>query len=250
MSGILDGKVAFVTGSATGLGRAIVDAFAEAGASGIGFDIVADANSLPPGWIAINGDVGDEENLAAALARTRDEYGRLDSIVANAGIVPPWSDTESIELDEWDRVFAVNVRGVLATIKHAVPLMRDHGGSIIAMGSLNSRRAHGRQCLYTATKHAVLGIVRATALDVGRYGIRVNALGPGPIATEALLDRLRSRTEQGEPPVEAVLERFAGDTALQRMATVSDVAHAAVFLASDLSSGITGQLLPVDAGLA
>jgi NAD(P)-dependent dehydrogenase (short-subunit alcohol dehydrogenase family) len=250
MNGILDGKVAFVTGSATGLGRAIVDAFAEAGASGIGFDIVADANSLPPGWTAINGDVGKEENLAAALARTRDEYGRLDSIVANAGVVPPWSDTESIELDEWDRVFAVNVRGVIATIKHAVPLMRDHGGSIIAMGSLNSRRAHGKQCLYTASKHAVLGIVRATALDVGRHGIRVNALGPGPIATDALLGRLRSRTEQGEPPADVVLERFAADTALRRMATASDVARAAVFLASDLSSGITGQILPVDAGLA
>lgn len=250
MKGILDGKVAFVTGSATGLGRAIVDAFAEAGASGVGFDLVADATPLPQGWTAIAGDVGNEENIADALARVGSEFGRLDSVVANAGIVPPWSDSESVDLDEWDKVFTVNVRGVIATIKHSIPRMRDGGGSIIAMGSLNSHRAHGRQCLYTATKHAVLGIVRATALDVGRYGIRVNALGPGPIATGALLGRLRSRSEQGEPPADRVLEQFAAETALQRMATAGDVARAAVFLASDLSSGITGQLLPVDAGLA
>jgi NAD(P)-dependent dehydrogenase (short-subunit alcohol dehydrogenase family) len=250
MNGLLDGKVAFVTGSATGLGRAIVEAFAEAGANGFGFDVVEDAEPLPQGWIAINGDVSNEENIAAALARVRDEFGRVDSVVANAGLVPSWSETESIELDEWDRVFAVNVRGVIATIKNSVPLMQDNGGSIIAMGSLNSRRAHGSQCLYTASKHAVLGIVRATALDVGRYGIRVNAVGPGPVATDALLSRLRLRAEQGEPPPETVLERFAADTALRRMATAGDVARATVFLASDLSSGVTGQILPVDAGLA
>jgi NAD(P)-dependent dehydrogenase (short-subunit alcohol dehydrogenase family) len=94
------------------------------------------------------------------------------------------------------------------------------------------------------------GLGRATALDVGRYGIRVNALGPGPIATDALLGRLHSRAEQGEPPPEMVLELFAAEAALRHMATAGDVARAAVFLASDLSSGISGQILPVDAGLA
>lgn len=250
MSGILDGKVAFVTGSATGLGRAIVDEFAEAGATGAGFDIKSDDGRPPKGWYDVYGDVTNEEDIAAAVTQILDKFGRLDVVVANAGLVPPWSDTENIDLEEWDDVFAVNVRGVVATIKHCVPLMKGKGGSIIAMGSLNSRRAHGRQCLYTATKHAVLGIVRAAALDLGRYDIRVNALGPGPIATDALLGRLRTRTEQGEPPADEVLAQFASDAALRRMATESDVARAAVFLASDLSSGMTGQILPVDAGLA
>lgn len=250
MSGILAGKVAFVTGSATGLGRAIVNAFAEHGARGFGFDVAKDAESLPEGWVHISGDVSNEDELAAALARSGDEFGRLDIVVANAGLVPPWSDTDNIELEEWDRVFAVNVRGVIATIKHSVRHMRENGGSIIAMGSLNSRRAHGKQCLYTATKHAVLGIVRATALDVGRFDIRVNALGPGPIATAALIDRLEARAAQGEPSPNEVLDVFAYDAALKRMATAGDVARAAVFLASDLSSGMTGQILPVDAGLA
>lgn len=249
MSGILDGKVAFVTGSATGLGRAIVDAFAAAGATGIGFDVASGADELPQGWTSVSGDVSSEQNIEAALSRLGDEFGRLDIAVANAGLVPPWSETENIELDEWDRVFAVNVRGVVATIKHSVRLMKDSGGSVIAMGSLNSHRAHGSQCLYTATKHAVLGIVRATALDVGRYGIRVNALGPGPIATAALLGRLSRRAERGEPAPNEVLEQFASDAALGRMATEDEVAGAALFLASDLSTGMTGTILPVDAGL-
>ena len=187
--------------------------------------------------------------MAAAIESLRARFGRLDIVVANAGLVPPWRETEEIDLVEWDQVFAVNVRGVMATIKPAVQLMKASGGSIIVMGSRNSHRSHPRQCLYTATKHAVLGIVRATALDLGRYGIRVNALGPGAIATDALVERVRARAKDGGPPVEEAFGRHARETALGRMATEEDVAKAALFLAGDQSSGITGQLFPVDAGL-
>src|SRR5262249_54511708 len=174
-------------------------------------------------------------------------FGRLDLVVANAGIVPPWRDAEAVDLEEWDRVFAVNVRGVMATIKHAVASMKGRGGSIVAMGSINALLGHGKQLAYTASQHAVLGIVRAAARDVGRFGIRVNALCPGPIATDALLRRVRQRAEEGGPAVEETLRRY-GDTALGRMATAEDVVGAALFLASELSSGVTGQLLCVDAG--
>ena len=178
--------------------------------------------------------------------RVKERFGRLDTVVANAGLVPPWHDTEAIDLGEWDRAFAVNARGVVATIKHAVPRMKP-GGAIIAMGSTNSWQGHGKQAAYVASKHAVLGIVRAAARDVGRHGIRVNALCPGPIATDALLGRIRRRAETGGASVDETLRRYA-DTPLGRMPTVKDVAGAALFLASDLSSGITGQLIPVDAG--
>jgi NAD(P)-dependent dehydrogenase (short-subunit alcohol dehydrogenase family) len=117
------------------------------------------------------------------------------------------------------------------------------------MGSINSVRGHGRQCLYTASKHAVLGVVRATALDLGRFNIRVNAVGPGPVATDALLGRMRVRADGGGLSVEAALEA-AADTALGRMVTAREVATAVLFLASDLSAGMTGHLLPVDGGLA
>jgi len=151
--------------------------------------------------------------------------------------------------EEWDRVFAVNVRGVALCIKHVVPRM-GWGGGIVAMGSIMSERGAPLQALYNATKHAVLGIVRTAALELGPLGIRVNAIGPGPVATEALLARVAARAAGGVGPApEEALAAHAADTALGRMATERDVADAAVFLASDLSSAITGRLLRVDGGL-
>ncbi len=246
---LLDGKIALVTGAAAGLGRAIAGRLAEAGARGLAFDIAASRNPLPPGWSELQGSVADEADLEMAMARIEDSFGRLDVVVANAGLVPPWRLVETLDLEQWDDVFAVNVKGVAATMKHAVALMKVSGGSIIAMGSLNSQRGHAAQCLYTASKHAVLGIVRSAALDLGRYGIRVNALGPGPVATDALVGRVETRAREGGPAPEEAFAQFAGETALGRMASTGDVAGAALFLASDLSAGISGQLLPVDAGL-
>jgi NAD(P)-dependent dehydrogenase (short-subunit alcohol dehydrogenase family) len=125
--------------------------------------------------------------------------------------------------------------------------MKPAGGAIIAMASVNAVVGHPKQAAYVASKHAVLGIVRAVALDVGSFAIRVNALCPGPVATEALLARLARRQEQGGATAAETLELY-GKTALGRMPSLADVAGAAIFLASDLSSGITGQALMVDAG--
>jgi len=246
-TGLLGGKVALVTGGAQGLGRAIAERFAAAGARGLLVDLSSPIGPAPAGWSVREVDVSHEDEVARAAVQARDEFGRLDVVVANAGAVPPWHDTEDVDLTEWDRVFAVNARGVMATIKHAAPQMTARGGSIIAMGSTNSWIGHAKQAAYTASKHAVLGIVRATARDLGRFGIRVNALCPGPVATEALLARIRRRADEGGATVEDTLARY-GDTALGRMPTVEDVVGAALFLASDLSSGITGQLIAVDAG--
>ena len=124
-------------------------------------------------------------------------FGRLDAVVANAGVTAPWVSTQEIKLEEWRRVFAVNVEGALITIKFAAQQMMASGGSIVALGSLNSWQGHPQQAAYVASKHAVLGLVRSVALDLGRQGIRVNALAPGPIATDALLGRIKDRSGGG-----------------------------------------------------
>jgi NAD(P)-dependent dehydrogenase (short-subunit alcohol dehydrogenase family) len=247
---LLQGKTALVTGGAGGLGRAIARAFREAGAKGTVVDLDGSAAALgaPAGWHGLAADVRDEASLAAAVAATVAAFGSLDVVVANAGVVPPWCETEHIVLDQWDRTFAVNARGVVATIKAAVPAMKAAGGAIVALGSEASLNGHPRQAAYVATKHAVLGIVRSAALDLGRYNIRVNAVAPGPIATEALLGRVATRAQAaGQAPAD-LLQKYIEATALGRMATENEVATAVLFLASSLASGITGTILPVDAG--
>jgi NAD(P)-dependent dehydrogenase (short-subunit alcohol dehydrogenase family) len=136
----------------------------------------------------------------------------------------------------------------MATLKHASARLRD-GGAIVVIASLNAWRGDPNLAIYAASKHAVLGLVRSAALDLGARGIRVNAIAPGPVATDALLERMRRRADAGGLPVEDALAVAARDTALGRIATVDDVAGAALLLASELSSGITGVLLPVDGGL-
>lgn len=242
---LLAGRTAVVTGGANGLGLAIVQRFAAEGAAGYVLDLQdAFGRDLPAGWTGVPTDVGDERSVEAAFALV----GRCDIVVAAAGIVPGWAATADVDLTVWDDVFRVNSRGVMVTLKHAAPAVRD-GGAIVAMGSLNSWRGDANIAAYVGSKHAVLGIVRSAALDLGRREIRVNALGPGPIATEALLARMRRRERERGIPVEDALATAAQQTALRRIATADEVANAALFLASDLSSGITGQLLPVDAGI-
>jgi len=247
---ILENKIALVTGTSHGLGKRILTVLDESGAKGLGFDSVVGADSLPENWIFHQGNVSLEADALKAVEKIRHHFGRLDIVVANAGLVPPWCEVEALDMSQWDEVFAVNVRGVVITMKHAVPLMKNTGGSMILMGSLNSRRGHSGMTLYTSTKHAVLGIVRASAQDLGSYNIRVNALGPGPIATDALLARIATRAEQGGLPVQTALRQHESETSLGRMATEDEVAKTALFLASDNSSGITGQIFPIDAGLA
>ena len=250
MEQFLAGKVALVTGSSRGLGRQIINHFQASGARGLGIDQIPDDGRSGEGWIYHQADVSDENGMSKAMDIIDQHFGQLDIVVANAGLVPPWSKIEELEMSEWDHVFAVNVRGVVITMKHAVPQMKKNGGSIILMGSINSGRGHAGQTLYSATKHAVLGIVRSSALDLGSHGIRVNAIGPGPIATEALKTRITARSKQGGLPVQAALAEFGSQTALGRIATEEEVASTAVFLASDLSAGISGQIIVVDAGLA
>ncbi|RVT81526.1 SDR family oxidoreductase [Rhodobacteraceae bacterium CCMM004] len=247
----LDGRTALVTGGGRGLGRAIAARLAGAGARVVAADLpaVLAAADLPEDWMAWPLDLTDP-GAEAALSQRIQGLDRLDVLVANAGVVPPWRRVAALDLDEWDRVFAVNVRGVALSLKAAAPRLAETRGTAVLTASINGYRAHPDQTLYTATKHAVVGLMRAAALDLGRDGVRVNALAPGPILTEALRQRLETRAAAGGMPVDAAIAAMSGETALGRMATEDDVARAALYLASEASEGITGVLLPIEAGLS
>ena len=249
MSALLDGRRAIVTGGASGIGAATVAAISAAGARGCVLDLPGTGGgNVPDGWETIDVDMRSEVAVRDACAQAAATLGGLDAVVAAAGIVPAWSSVGSLDLDVWDDVFAVNARGVASTLKHASGHLGD-GASIVVVASINAWRGDRNLSDYTASKHAVLGLVRSAALDLGRRGIRVNAVAPGAVATAAMLVRAERRAGEGGLDVASALEQAAAPTALGRIATVEDVAHAALFLLSNLAAATTGHLLPVDGGI-
>lgn len=245
----LKDRCAVVTGAANGLGHAIAQRLARAGARIIAVDLPHMLASLPGDWQSEGIDLSDE-NAEGQLADLAAQLRSVDIVVANAGMVPPWRGMDQLDREEWDRVMRVNVWGVAATIgAFTSALERSGRGAVVAMASINGYKAHPKQVLYTASKHAVIGVVRAAALDLGSRNIRVNALAPGPIATQALMGRVAARHKTGGPSAEEALRALASESPLGRLATQEDVANAAHFLASDASGGMTGVVLPVEAGL-
>jgi len=243
-------RTAVITGAGGGLGRAIGERLAASGATIIAMDLPQALTDLPAGWDGVALDLADKaagDRMRALAAK----LGPVSIVVANAGLVPPWRGITDLDAAEWDRVMAVNVWGVAQTLGSFADALAQSGhGSAIVMASINGFKAHPKQVLYTASKHAAIGVMRAAAMDLGSRGVRVNALAPGPIATEALISRIDARHAAGGAPREAALAALASETMLGRLATAQDVANLAHFLASDAAAGLTGHVYPVEAGLA
>jgi NAD(P)-dependent dehydrogenase (short-subunit alcohol dehydrogenase family) len=248
-TGLLAGRRVAVTGGGNGIGATVVERFAAMGARGAVLDLEhALGGAQPAGWLPIPVDVRVEGSTRAAFDGAARALGGLDAVVAAAGVVPSWQHPAELDLDDYDRVLAVNARGVAVTIKCSAPLLGP-GSAITVVASLNSWRGDANLTAYVASKHAALGIVRSAALALGSAGVRVNAVAPGPVATEALRARMAARAARTGLEAAAALAAAARATALGRIATAAEVAGAVAFLTSDLASGITGQLLPVDGGL-
>jgi NAD(P)-dependent dehydrogenase (short-subunit alcohol dehydrogenase family) len=246
---LLAGRSAVVTGGANGIGAGIARVLEAAGAErGVVLDLpdALGRNAPPDGWEELAADLRDDDSTAAAFERAAAALGTIDVLVAAAGIVPLWTGIGALDLDEWDAVFRVNARSVAASMRAALPAMED-GGAIVAIASQNAWRGNANLASYVASKHAVLGLVRSAALELGPRGIRVNAVAPGSVGTDAYRSRLARREHEGGLAVEEALERDGRLTALQRIATVDEVANGVLFLASPLASGVTGHLLPVGA---
>jgi NAD(P)-dependent dehydrogenase (short-subunit alcohol dehydrogenase family) len=248
LAGLLAGRRALVTGGASGLGAAAAGRLADAGAVGLVLDLPGALAAAAGPWPGIAVDVTDDGAVRDAVTSAVSMLGGVDAVVLAAGIVPAWHRTADLDLAEWDRVHAVNVRGMASCLKYAAPHLST-GATVTAIASLNSWRGDPNISAYASSKHAVLGLVRSAAMDLGRAGVRVNAVGPGPIATAALLQRMASRAVATGMTVDEALTAAAAGTALGRIATADQVADTILFLTSDLSAGITGHLIPVDGGI-
>jgi NAD(P)-dependent dehydrogenase (short-subunit alcohol dehydrogenase family) len=243
------GRVALVTGGGSGVGAATARAFAEGGAAVAVLDADAEAaralveDLTEQGhralWLAC--DVSDEPEVAAAVGRTVAAFGRLDMAFNNAGIMLPPVDSAAETGEAFDRIVAVNLRGVWASMKHELIQMRkQQSGSIVNCSSLGGLVGGDGRATYHATKHGVIGQTKSVALQYGPLGVRVNAVCPGTIETPMV----EQMTARGELDRQAV----AGNVALRRLGRPEEVAAAVLWLASDAASYVTGVALPVDAG--
>jgi NAD(P)-dependent dehydrogenase (short-subunit alcohol dehydrogenase family) len=249
---LLEGKVCLITGSGSGLGKASALRFAAEGARVVVSDVddeagretVAEIESAGGETAFVACDVTDDAQVAALFARAVERFGRLDVSFHNAGVLHQ-ADSDPVEtpLEVWQRVLAINLTGVFLACRHAIPRLLEAGGGVIVnMASVSSFvGAANPQIAYTTSKGGVLALTREVAATYARRGIRANALCPGPTRTP-LFDQLIADAERIENRLEHV--------PLNRFANPDEVAGAALFLASDLSSYMTGAALLVDGGLS
>ena len=249
MTRALDGKVAVVTGGGRGIGEAIARGFSAAGAR-----VVIAARRREPiervagdiGGLAHVADISDETQVRALMTACDTVYGRLDALVNNAGVGGLRTMVEEMDGVGFDESLATNVKGVMLCIKHATPLLKRQGGAII---NLSSRLVSRGRSDYIAAKFAKFGITQATAQELGPFGIRVNTLWPAGVDTEMFRASVKvwARNE-GISEEEYIRTRMIERSALGRMVKPAEVAAAAIFLASDAASAITGTTLRVNAG--
>jgi len=248
----LKDKVAVVTGAAMGIGKGIATIFAREGAKVTLADINVEVGRATERELLDAGhdvffvecDVSDEEAVKAMIQATVDRYGTLNILVNNAGIGVYKSITEATS-EEFDRCLAVNLKGVFLCSKYAIPHMQAAGGgSIINIASVHAVQNVGGTVPYAASKGGVAALTRATAIDVARDNIRVNAICPGWIFTPLIDGIFKS-----SPDPEGMRREVERRQLLGRLGTPEDIGYAALYLASDESSYVTGSLLFVDSGM-
>ena len=246
----LAGKSAVITGAAKGIGRATADLFATEGARLVATDIDAaglerlreDLDSRGAECATVVGDVSKPDDARRMIEAAVEHYGRLDILVANAGIIPLRTITEATP-EDWDEVMSIDGRGMFLTCKYAIEqMLQNGGGSIVCLSSISGMAGQSSQSTYGPAKFVASGLTKHLAVEWADRGIRVNAVAPGTIRTE------RVRQLPDEPGGAEYIEQIIRMHPMGRLGEPEEVARAIAFLASDEASFITGAILPVDGG--
>ncbi len=242
--GAHEGRVAIVTGAASGIGRAVTEELAGAGASVVAVDLDKDLLGWVDGIegiVAHAGDVTEESSNRAMVEAALQRFGRLDTVILNAGLAGTGS-LDGMPLEDFERILAVNLRGVVLGLRAAVPALRESGrGSVVATASVSGLGGDPGMWAYNAAKGGVVNFVRSAALNLASDNIRVNCVCPGPTRT--------GMTRALEESTPEVFEGLRRHVPLQRWGEAHEVASVICFLASPAASFVTGVIVPVDGGV-
>lgn len=247
----LNGHRVLVTAGASGIGLATARAFAAEGAK----VVICDIDQVALGALARSDpklaclacDVSDPASVRRLFGDVRSRLGGLDTLVNNAGIAGPTAACEDVALADWQRTLDVNLTGMFLCAQLAIPLLKASANpSMINLSSAAGRFGFPLRSPYAATKWGVIGFSKSLAIELGGFGVRVNAICPGAVAGERIDRVIAAKAKSRGLPFETVRDEFVANKSLRRFATAADIAHAIVFLASKAGANIDGHALPID----
>ena len=240
-------RAVLITGGAAGIGRAMGSAFAREGYVVWVTDVDGEAlATLPPDWNGRRADAASESDMAAVVAEVADSGG-LSALCANAGVAGPTAPIEEVDLDEWRRCVSINLEGAFLAAKHSAPLMKANGrGSIVITSSTAGQFGYPHRSPYVAAKWAVIGLMKTLAVELGPFGVRANAICPGPVEGPRMERVLQREAEAKGTTRDVLYDGYASGSSMRRWVTADDIAEMAVFLCSERARLVSGQVIAVD----
>jgi NAD(P)-dependent dehydrogenase (short-subunit alcohol dehydrogenase family) len=254
----LKDKVAIITGGGAGIGKAMSHAFAAEGAAVVVTartfskldEVAKDIKAEGGRATAIQADISDEKQVQHMVSQTLSEYGQIDILVNNGGIPGPAANVVDIDLSKWNEVLAVNLTGTMLCSREVLKsMMARKSGNIINLSSEGGRSGFPMRSPYCVSKMGVIGFTETLAIEAGEYNIRVNCISPAAVRGDRIINASKAKAEALGVSYEEILTRLTSNFSLKRVIEPSEVAAAAVFLASDEASAITGHTLVINCGM-